>query len=608
MPNKKNLRAKSAIQASLDTLKAKNALKADFMEPQVFEATGLRVDTSHGTFYIPELSVDLPKGEGTAVTDPSEIEIVWPEIQDYVDVFSPKDVYEVEEVHGWFGRYSAPGYLDATDYVFAETEAECKAELESVYGMPDMGEEMESQEDKVMGKKATKVKADATDDAKMHLKHTERLSKDANASAKEAQVKLSEDDVKEAAADAKTAEFESQEAKEHAAQAHRSLKSAKKVKADASLAVKADEAGEEDEEEADTASGEQDTLEDAFKRGMSEGGSSEGITYDNDPMSPRSEAYDLGRNVAEGEMTEEEARAELSRLTASKVTAAEENPFEKKDDEAKEERADKAEAKEDKAEKKEDKKEDKKDDETKDKAPKKESKAKVGEIEIVKDGEVIDTFPDAFGDDSVSVIKFFRKLYNIDESDDKKAAAKEKKEGKDEAKLEDKPLALPKVEEPKEKKDELPMAAAQTANFVKVSAADQKNLDEAKAFFEKRITAAREIVAALVDKNHIVAEQRDIDTNLIQGMTFEASVDAALKASADRKFRELLSYPDAELLTLKASLPSLKTKVAAVDIQASKEINGGQSLMELSILASAKVEGQQNAQFSLGAAFGAGLF
>ena len=103
----KNLRAKAAIEASLNSLKAKNTLKADFMEPQVFEATGLRIDTAAGTYYIPELEVELPKGEGTVVKEAEEIELLWPQIQDYVEVFSPKDVYEVEEVHGWFGRYNA---------------------------------------------------------------------------------------------------------------------------------------------------------------------------------------------------------------------------------------------------------------------------------------------------------------------------------------------------------------------------------------------------------------------------------------------------------------------------------------------------------------------
>lgn len=523
----KNLRAKAAIQASLNTLKAKNELKADFMEPQVFEATGLRVDTAAGTYYIPELEVELPKGEGTVVKDPGEIELLWPQIQDYVEVFSPKDVYEVEEVHGWFGRYSAPGYLDATDYVFADTEEECRAELEAVYGLQE--------EEEVMGKKKTEVKAAGAGDAIMDLElATEELA----------------------------------EAKKQAGTAKTLIRKKKMAQAD-------------------------DVIDKAIEE----------TTQANDDLDSGQQNVRIGQEF--GASKQEEPVVEKT-----EVKAAEENPFEKKDEEPKE---DKGEAKEDK---KEDKAEDKKEDKKEEKGEKKEKKSSGGTIEIVKDGEVIDEFPDAFGDDSVAIIKFFRTLYNIDEKADKKAAEKEPKKEEKGEKLEDKPLALPKVEEPKEpkadKKEEAPIPAmapaAQTENFVKVTADEQKKLDDAKAFFEKRIQTCREIVAAMVEKNHVVAEQNDIDAFLIQGKSFEASIDEALKASADRKFKELLSYPDAELLTLRASLPSLKMRTAAVDIQASKETNGGQSLMELSILASAGSGDKKDAQFSIGAAFGGGFF
>lgn len=44
-----------------------------------------------------------------------------------------------------------------------------------------------------------------------------------------------------------------------------------------------------------------DTIPQAFWRGLTEtlAGNDNGITYDDDPTSPRSEAYDRGKNVAE---------------------------------------------------------------------------------------------------------------------------------------------------------------------------------------------------------------------------------------------------------------------------------------------------------------------
>lgn len=77
---------------------------------------GFRVETTVGTWYVPSsVETDLTK------------------LADYVEgtIRAPEDV---EEVYGYFGRMSAPGYLDCTDWIFDETEAGVRSELAEFYG------------------------------------------------------------------------------------------------------------------------------------------------------------------------------------------------------------------------------------------------------------------------------------------------------------------------------------------------------------------------------------------------------------------------------------------------------------------------------------------
>jgi len=485
----------------------------------------------------------------------------------------------------------------STDYVFDVDKDACEEELERLFGL-DEADAIEGAQDmkpkttlKAEPKDAAKDLADAAYEAKQasnSATHSESFAKEGNKDGAEANAEGAEahlGDAERALAKGvnklkskKTLKAAGKEdALDELGEATEALSDAKKAAADAKTLVRKNKFGEADSAE-ETAINQTETAEEKL----------------DDAQQNTRVAQEFGAKktlkAAEGEFPNFEKK-------------------DKKDDEPKSEKKDD----EPKAEDKKEEKSEKKDDE-----PKKEKKSpKAGEIEIVKDGEVIETFPDAFGDDSVSVIKFFRKLYAITDKDDKAAVKKEEKGEKKEEKAEDiekMPKALPKVDEPKEeKKDAKEMAApfapaAQTENFVKVTAADQKELDAVKAFFEKRVKLTREIVAALVEKNHVCAEQSDIDANLLQGKDLETAVDEALKLSADRKFKELQAQTDADLLSLKASLPNLKPRSAKVDIAASKEIEGGLSLMELSILATVNHEGKKDAQFSIGAAFGAGLF
>ena len=188
-------------------------------------------------------------------------------------------------------------------------------------------------------------------------------------------------------------------------------------------------------------------------------------------------------------------------------------------------------------------------------------KPEGGRIVVTKDGKEVGNYPDAFGDDSPAIIKFFRELLDIKESDDKKAGPP-KSEGKEEPSIKDKFKALPKVEH-REKKEKAPGM---------IDEKEMKELGASKETLENRIEAVQTILLAYRQKGYLVAEQEDIDQTLLanQGtkMTLEAAMDAALKMAAEKTQIELLALPDAELLTLKASLPYLK--VRQMSVQASK--------------------------------------
>ena len=126
---KKKLSASEIIRKeAMDTaIKASLRFASDFMEPQVYEADGLQVDTTQGIVFIPE--VTMPKS--------ADVPDFFPSIKDYLEVDKSQDVYDIERIHGWFGRYSAPGYLDATDWIFGNTEEEVREELERLYGMDE---------------------------------------------------------------------------------------------------------------------------------------------------------------------------------------------------------------------------------------------------------------------------------------------------------------------------------------------------------------------------------------------------------------------------------------------------------------------------------------
>jgi hypothetical protein len=120
-------------------------IKEAFMEKQVFQSKGVAIDTSNGTMYLPSDVIDPDRldFEGDSTDDEEVIAKIWDDIKDYVEVRSSDQVHSIEKVNGWFGRLSAPGYMDSTDYTFGQSEKEVSADLDRMYGNDDEEGEVE---------------------------------------------------------------------------------------------------------------------------------------------------------------------------------------------------------------------------------------------------------------------------------------------------------------------------------------------------------------------------------------------------------------------------------------------------------------------------------
>jgi antirestriction protein len=112
----------------------RESVEEAFMKPQIFKSKGLEIDTAAGSFVFPS---DVISYSGPDTDDAQEINKLWDQIKDYVEVKKAEDVYSIKHVNGWFGRLSASGYLDSTDYIFGDSKEEVKAELERIYGDDD---------------------------------------------------------------------------------------------------------------------------------------------------------------------------------------------------------------------------------------------------------------------------------------------------------------------------------------------------------------------------------------------------------------------------------------------------------------------------------------
>lgn len=103
-----------------------------FMRSEVTsKQPGFRVDTSESTHYVPcDVAGQLTTDDGDSLGA---------ELLAHVRPYVSGVVYEVERVVGFFGRFSAPGYLDATDWDFSTSRDELVAWLDEMY--VDLGAE-----------------------------------------------------------------------------------------------------------------------------------------------------------------------------------------------------------------------------------------------------------------------------------------------------------------------------------------------------------------------------------------------------------------------------------------------------------------------------------
>ncbi len=185
------------------------------------------------------------------------------------------------------------------------------------------------------------------------------------------------------------------------------------------------------------------------------------------------------------------------------------------------------------------------------KARRKKAKAEGGEgeekeIEIV-DGEdkVVETFADAFGDDSVTIIKCLRQILDIKakpakEKDGKAADGDKPKGGKAEDDLAEKPLALPAVKEKKE-------------------------LDAAAQVMEEHLSLAQSIAQSRMRNGQIQAKQADIDAFILGGMPFSKAQIAAAKQVIDKEIMSLLGKTKEELQGMTNGFVAFKPKPYVAD-------------------------------------------
>ena len=93
-----------------------------FMKPYIYEAGYYLVETTDGTYCVPDFVVGAT---GTILAE---------NFVDYVEG-EIEDPYEPVERHvGFVGRMSASGYLDCTDWVYGSSLNDVEQQLEDLYG------------------------------------------------------------------------------------------------------------------------------------------------------------------------------------------------------------------------------------------------------------------------------------------------------------------------------------------------------------------------------------------------------------------------------------------------------------------------------------------
>lgn len=94
-----------------------------FMSRYTYHGSYARVETTRGDYIVPWNHCPDPTREELAQYAPEGIGII-----------DADDITSVENHTGWYGRYSADGYLDCTDWETADSEEELAEMLDDLYG------------------------------------------------------------------------------------------------------------------------------------------------------------------------------------------------------------------------------------------------------------------------------------------------------------------------------------------------------------------------------------------------------------------------------------------------------------------------------------------
>ena len=131
--NRKRSVVESLISKVVKGTSPDRVLSEGFMEPEVWETDFILLDGDMGTDVIPADVVDY-----TPTSEDEDSETIPDELADYTENTT---MYSIEKKHGWVGRLSAPGYLDATEYTYGNTEQEVRDELSDMYGDDEDGDD-----------------------------------------------------------------------------------------------------------------------------------------------------------------------------------------------------------------------------------------------------------------------------------------------------------------------------------------------------------------------------------------------------------------------------------------------------------------------------------
>lgn len=110
-----------------------------FMERQTYDypMSGWEIETRFGTEYLPGDVHPVPAWLRKGITVRESDGPVFSELVSDLQQYAEGPIEAVTKVRGYFGRYSAPGYMDCTSWMFDHDLAELESELDRLYGDED---------------------------------------------------------------------------------------------------------------------------------------------------------------------------------------------------------------------------------------------------------------------------------------------------------------------------------------------------------------------------------------------------------------------------------------------------------------------------------------